>query len=284
MSEIVRPDGARIHYETHGTGFPVLLLAPGGVSSQIESWDATAFDPVRELAEHFQVIAMDQRHAGRSAAPALPFRYEQTVGDQLAVLDAVGADRAHVFAAGSGCAHALRLVHDAPERVAAVVCQEPAGRDATNTIGDFFEPFDEAMRLPRADNFDNPDGEGMDAVVAAAERDGRFAANPGAGPFAQRLHDEPAFRTEIRALRREKYISLLIRFRDGIWPAGPACFAVPDEWLPAFPAPLLVVPGRTRTEPETLGKRLAAEVPGATLCETPDPSAAADFLRAHTPS
>ena len=38
MPTVTRPDGAVIHYETWGDGFPLLLIAPGGVSSQIDFW------------------------------------------------------------------------------------------------------------------------------------------------------------------------------------------------------------------------------------------------------
>ena len=30
--------GGQIHYEVHGTGYPVLLFAPGFLSSRIERW------------------------------------------------------------------------------------------------------------------------------------------------------------------------------------------------------------------------------------------------------
>lgn len=293
MAEVLRPDGARIHYEVSGSGYPVLLLAPGGVSSQIESWAGNFYDPVAELAEHFTVIAMDQRHAGRSPAPPAPFSYDQTVGDQLAVLDAVGATSAHVVGADIGCAHALRLTHDAPERVGAVVCQEPVGRDGTNTLGSFFRMFDEGMRVVRARSFDDPVTGGIVAAIEAARENGRFADNPAAGPFAQRLHDDPDFQAEIIDLRRESYVTRIVRFRDGFWPDGSAYFTVPEAWVPEFPAPLLVLPGNDELHPEGVAKRLGTEAPNATLLDlgydTPERRDATvetivGFLRQHTPS
>ncbi|MFJ7415702.1 alpha/beta fold hydrolase [Streptomyces sp. NPDC098077] len=265
MPEAIRQDGARIHYEVHGDGFPVLLLAPGHVSSGIDSWNDTFYNPVRELSQHFKVIAMDQRHAGRSVAPALPFSYEQTVGDQLAVLDAVGAEKAHVVAAEFGCVHAWRLAHDAPERVRSIVAQEPAGRDADNTLGDFFGLFDATIRLVRAAGFDDPETEGLGAVFEAAARDGVFARNLEAGPFAARLHDDEDFRKEMLAVRREKYITLLVRFRDAMFPDGRAHFSVPDQWTGTLPAPLLVLPGDSTRQPRGLAERIAAEAPEAAL-------------------
>ncbi len=32
-------DGATIYYEEHGSGFPLLLLAPGGLNSAIPFWE-----------------------------------------------------------------------------------------------------------------------------------------------------------------------------------------------------------------------------------------------------
>ncbi len=37
MPVLTRPD-AGIHYESHGSGFPLLLFAPGGLRSRLEFW------------------------------------------------------------------------------------------------------------------------------------------------------------------------------------------------------------------------------------------------------
>ena len=66
---------------------PLLLLAPGGVG-EIAAWERSAFNPIERFSSDFMVIAMDQRYAGRSRAPLMPFSYEQTLGDQIAVLNA----------------------------------------------------------------------------------------------------------------------------------------------------------------------------------------------------
>ena len=41
MAYCERPDGACIYYEVRGAGFPLLLIAPGGVNSQISFWSRT---------------------------------------------------------------------------------------------------------------------------------------------------------------------------------------------------------------------------------------------------
>ncbi|MET9888047.1 alpha/beta hydrolase [Streptomyces sp. NPDC006430] len=259
MPATERADGTRIHYETHGSGFPVLLIAPDGASSRTESWESNFYDPLREFAGRFQVIAVDQRHTGGSGGPLAPFSYAEAAADQLAVLDELGVEAAHVVAVGSGSALALRLAYEAPGRVASLVVQAPVGRDTTNTLGTFFGPFDEAMRLARA--------EGLEGVIESAAREGLFGRNPGAGPFAQRLHDDPAFRDEVRALRRERYVAALVRYRDGVWPDGTPYFSVPQDWPPTCTTPLLVLPGNDARHPEGVAKRLAGEAPRAQLLD-----------------
>ena len=61
--------GVSLYYEEYGSGYPLLLFAPGGMRSSIDFWRRSPFDPTAELAQDFRVIAMDQRNAGRSRAP-----------------------------------------------------------------------------------------------------------------------------------------------------------------------------------------------------------------------
>lgn len=285
MPLISRPDGATIHYEVTGRGFPLLLIAPGGVSSQIDFWERSAINPLKELAGDFMVIAMDQRHAGRSVAPAVPFSYDQTVADQIAVLDAAGAPTAHVMGGCIGCAHAWRLIHDAPERIAAAVCQDPVGLDETNTPGTFYRMFDETVRLARA--------EGMAAVVQAALANPVFTLNNGGGPFAARLHADPAFRAELGEMTVERYAALIVRFRDGVWPANPPFFTVSDDWMAQCPAPQLVLPGSDPFHPTGIARLICRTAPHATClevdCRAPAKlpatiAAIRAFLREHTPA
>jgi pimeloyl-ACP methyl ester carboxylesterase len=266
MPELVRPDGARIHYEVFGSGYPLLLIAPGGVSSQIGFWERSAINPITAFAGEFMVIGMDQRHAGKSHAPAAPFSYDLTVADQLAVLDAVGVRRAHVMGGCIGCAHAWRLIHDAPERITAAVCQNPVGLDETNNLGVFFRPFDDTMRVARA--------AGMDGVIRAAQENPIFALNDAAGPFAQRIHDDPAFREELRRMPVERYIALVVRFRDGVWPNNPPYFTVSEEWMARCPAPMLVLPGSDPFHPTSIAPRICRTAPNARCldvdCRSPE--------------
>lgn len=121
-------DGTSIYYEIHGEGFPLLLFAPGGVRSSIGFWERAAYDPIRALSSDFQVIALDQRNAGRSRAPIRASDgWHSYTEDHLALLDHLGIERAHTLGNCIGPSFQLALSVKAPERVAAAVLQQPIG-------------------------------------------------------------------------------------------------------------------------------------------------------------
>ena len=57
-------NGTEIYYNVHGEGEPLVLIA--GLGYDLWMWHMM----VPGLAEHFQVIAFDNRGVGRSAKPA----------------------------------------------------------------------------------------------------------------------------------------------------------------------------------------------------------------------
>src|SRR5260370_32326945 len=65
-------DSTSIHFEEHGSGFPLLLIAPGAMNSIIEMWANATINPLALYADTFRLIAMDQRNAGRSSGPLEP--------------------------------------------------------------------------------------------------------------------------------------------------------------------------------------------------------------------
>lgn len=131
-----------IAYEVHGSGFPLLLLAPGGMRSATAIWDRAPFHPIREFAGQYRVIAMDQRNAGASRAPITAADgWHSYADDQLALLDELQIERCHVHGGCIGGAFALSLIERAPERVASAVLQQPIGYSGSNRDV-FYELFD----------------------------------------------------------------------------------------------------------------------------------------------
>ncbi|MDB5374166.1 MAG: hypothetical protein JWP04_2808 [Belnapia sp.] len=136
MAFLQRPDG-RIHYETHGAGYPVLLFAPGGLRSRLEMWAAPAEGPARPWvdwtralpAAGFTAIAMDQRNAGQSVtAIEADHGWHTYAADHLALMDHLGFDRFHVLGGCIGGSFCLKAAAAAPARVTAAVLQNPIGQ------------------------------------------------------------------------------------------------------------------------------------------------------------
>lgn len=123
-----------IHYEVAGSGYPLLLFAPGflGTGRQVGTPSALPH-PAAALARSFRVITFDARNTGRSWAEIGPdYDWPLYTADHLALLDEVGVERCHVFASGFGASFALALAHAAPERISALVLHNPIGLSGHN--------------------------------------------------------------------------------------------------------------------------------------------------------
>jgi 3-oxoadipate enol-lactonase len=106
-------DGIRLHYEVIGrSGAPAVLLIQG-LGADKHGWDMQRM----ALALRYRVIALDNRGAGRSDKPFGVYTLEQMADDAIAVLDAVGVERAHVVGASMGGAITQIVVLKHPHRV-----------------------------------------------------------------------------------------------------------------------------------------------------------------------
>jgi pimeloyl-ACP methyl ester carboxylesterase len=134
--------GGELYYEVHGSGYPVLLFAPGFLSSRIERWAINParpgvpqdwLDPVPALADRFRLIALDVRNAGRSRARlGAADDWEKYTDDVVALLDHLGVARCHAFGACIGVSFALSLVQRRPDAVTSLVLQNPIGLSDVN--------------------------------------------------------------------------------------------------------------------------------------------------------
>jgi len=135
-------DDIDIHYTERGEGFPVLTFAPGGMRSADAFWKNSPWNPMAELSGDFRVISMDQRNAGKSTAPVSPDDgWQNYTADQLALLDHLEIERAHLVGGCIGGPFCLGVMQAAPERIASAVLQQPIGFSGSNREA-FYEMFD----------------------------------------------------------------------------------------------------------------------------------------------
>jgi pimeloyl-ACP methyl ester carboxylesterase len=121
----------RIHYEESGSGFPLLLIAGGGLNSRIAYFaDKAPFNPMTELGGEYRCIAMDLRNAngGRSTGPVETERpWDAYTDDQLGLMDHLGIREFLVLGFCIGGPMIWNLLKRAPDRVVAAVLAQPSG-------------------------------------------------------------------------------------------------------------------------------------------------------------
>src|ERR1700736_2175503 len=85
----------RIHYEEAGSGFPLLLIAGGGLNSTISGLK-NPFDAIGEFKGEYRCVAADLRNAnaGQSSGPLEIDRpWDSYADDHLGVMDHLGFDK-----------------------------------------------------------------------------------------------------------------------------------------------------------------------------------------------
>jgi pimeloyl-ACP methyl ester carboxylesterase len=103
-------NGVRLHWQEQGQGTPVLLIMGHRYSSAM-------WYPIQPaLAAEHRVVSFDNRGTGESGMTRRA-SVGDLVDDALAVMDAAGMERAHVFGVSMGGGIALELAQRRPERV-----------------------------------------------------------------------------------------------------------------------------------------------------------------------
>jgi 3-oxoadipate enol-lactonase len=107
--------GVALCYESAGRGPAVLLVAGFGATRR--AWARTV--PI--LTRRFRVLSFDNRGMGDSEGSLWPYSARGMADDAVAVLDAAGERRAHVYGISLGGMVAQEIALRHPERVAALV-------------------------------------------------------------------------------------------------------------------------------------------------------------------
>ena len=120
----------RIHYEEFGSGFPLLLIAGGGMNSTISALIRGPFNPIEEFMGEYRCIASDLRNAnpGQSSGPLEIDRpWDAYTDDHLGLMDHLGIEKFMVMGFCIGGPFVWNLLERAPDRVAAAVLAQPSG-------------------------------------------------------------------------------------------------------------------------------------------------------------
>src|SRR5438270_13213316 len=119
----------RIRYEEAGSGFPLLLIAGGGLNSTIAGL-MNPFDAIGEFKGEYRCIAADLRNAnpGQSSGPLEVDRpWDSHTDDHLGLMDHLGINRFMVMGFCIGGPFIWNLLKRSPDRVVAAVLAQPSG-------------------------------------------------------------------------------------------------------------------------------------------------------------
>ncbi len=122
----------RIHYEEFGSGFPLLLIAGGGLgASTIKGLLSTSpFKVVDEFKGEYRCIASDLRNTieGESTGPLEVDRpWDAFTDDHIGLMDHLRIDKFMVMGFCIGGPLIWNLLERAPDRVVAAVLAQPSG-------------------------------------------------------------------------------------------------------------------------------------------------------------
>jgi pimeloyl-ACP methyl ester carboxylesterase len=249
MPVIHADDGVALHTEVTGAGQPLLFIHE--FAGDHRSWEPQ----VRYFSADYRCITYAARGYPPSDVPADPAAYSQdrAVADAIAVLDGVGAQRAHVVGLSMGGFATLHLLLRYPDRVRSAVAAG-AGYGAHPDRREAFRAESEKI----ADAFE---AEGAPQVARW------YAAGPARVQFQNK---NPRGWAEFAAALAEHSAAGSALTMRGVQAARPSLYALRDE-LAAITAPVLIVVGDEDEgclEPALMLKRTIPTAGLATLPQT----------------
>ena len=120
----------RIAYQEAGSGFPLLLIAGGGLNSKMTGLATSPFNPIEEFKGEYRCISSDLRNANgaQSSGPLEIDRpWDSYTDDHLGLMDHLGINKFMVLGFCIGGPFIWNLLKRAPDRVVAAVPAQPVG-------------------------------------------------------------------------------------------------------------------------------------------------------------
>ena len=112
---IVKVNDLNMYYKVCGEGDPLVILQEAGIEI------SSMYNVLGAFAENYQVIALDNRGAGRTDMPDEPYYVEMMVEDTIGLMDKIGIKSAHFLGMSMGARIALVIAAKYPERVKSLI-------------------------------------------------------------------------------------------------------------------------------------------------------------------
>ncbi len=230
---IMKVAGDAFNVLVEGDATQPALLVSNPLGTNLHLWDRQ----MPALLEHFRVVRADSRGHGASVADEGPYSIEGLGRDTLAILDAIGIEKAHWLGLSKGGMVGLWVLVHAPGRIGCAVLANTAARVPGPDL------WNSRIRSARAT--------GMDAIAeAVAER--WFTKD-----FRKSHADEvESVLSMVRTTPLQGYLATCAALRDMDL----------REAICGIEAPVLVITGRhDRSTPPEMGAAIAHAIKGAKL-------------------
>jgi len=229
-------DGIATYYETHGTGTPILMCAPGGFDATIDKWHTasawTGIDAVQALGAEHTVILYDRRECGQSRGRIEPLTWVSYARHGKALLDHLKIDSAWIMGGCMGCSVALAFGVTYPEAARGLLLHWP--------VGGYRWKVNSRERFTRHYNFTKQNGLG--AVVARVRGGKSFWMEPEGGPWAGEIARSEEFAERFASQNLERYLGIVFTTGQTLFDRDTAPGAEPEEVM-GVDLPALIIPG-----------------------------------------
>ncbi len=229
-------DGIETYYETHGSGSPILMFAPGGFDASIDKWRVasawTGIDAIKALAAEHTVIVYDRRECGQSHGRVERLSWAIYTRQGKALLDHLKIDSAWIMGGCMGCSVALAFGVHFPATTRGLLLHWP--------VGGYRWKVNSRDRFVRHLNFARQNG--LKGIVERAQSGKSFWMDPEAGPWASVIARGKEFAHRFASQDLEYYLGIIATSGRSLFDRDTATGAEPEEVM-GIKAPALIIPG-----------------------------------------
>lgn len=229
-------DGIDTYYETHGSGAPMLLCAPGGFDATIDKWRVasawTGMDALQALAAEHTVIVYDRRECGQSGGRVERLGWASYSRQGKALLDHLNIASAWIMGGCMGCSVALAFGVHYPQATRGLILHWP--------VGGYRWKANSRERFLRHYNFAKESG--LTGIVERARGGKSFWMEPEAGPWATLIARDAGFADRFAAQDLERYLGIVLTSGRSLFDRDTAPGAESEEAL-GVKATALIIPG-----------------------------------------
>jgi pimeloyl-ACP methyl ester carboxylesterase len=276
-------DGLKVNYQVQGSGPHLLMLAPGGFNSTIDSWTRGGvwkeMDAMNTLSKTFTLVPYDRREAGISGGRVEKLTWEKFAQQGRAILDHLNVKQAWIVGGCMGVSVAAAMAVLCPERCAGLLLHWPVGGYQWMMKGQTF--YNRHIEFVRAN--------GLAAAAARAPAGKNFWLDPEAGPWASQNASDPAFAAEYVKQDVARYLEICAQSRDALYGDTMPSGATGGE-LMTIKTPALILPGADASHATSAAWAMKELMPNAEFWNVLPPhqngenvrAALLDFVRRHS--